>query len=166
MIDAYIYDAVRTPRGKGKRGSLHSVTPVNLAVTALNAVRDRNDLDTSYVDDVILGCVDPVGEQGANIARTAVINAGYAESVAGVQINRFCASGLEAVNMAAAEVMADQSEISSWPSPPSSGLDSTRRCETLIPSAARSSTAVPPSLTPSAARSHSAGTDSSGHTCS
>ena len=111
MSDAYIYDAVRTPRGKGKRGSLHSVTPVDLAVTALNAVRDRNDLDTSYVDDVILGCVDPVGEQGANIARTAVVHAGYAESVAGVQINRFCASGLEAVNMAAGEVMAGQSDL-------------------------------------------------------
>jgi acetyl-CoA C-acetyltransferase len=93
MTDAYIYDAVRTPRGKGRKdGSLHEVTPVRLAVTALQAVRDRNNLDTHLVDDIVLGCVMPIGEQGADIARTASVMAGYAETVSGVQINRFCAS--------------------------------------------------------------------------
>jgi acetyl-CoA C-acetyltransferase len=112
MTDAFIYDAVRTPRGRGKAsGSLHSVTPMQLAVTALQAVRDRNALDTSAVDDVVLGCVEPVGEQGADIARVAVLEAGFAETTAGVQINRFCASGLEACNMAAAQVMSGQSDM-------------------------------------------------------
>jgi acetyl-CoA C-acetyltransferase len=111
MTDAYIYDAVRTPRGKGRKdGSLHEVTPVRLAVTALQAVRDRNNLDTHLVDDIVLGCVMPIGEQGADIARTASVMAGYAETVSGVQINRFCASGLEATNMAAAQVMSGQSQ--------------------------------------------------------
>ncbi|HYM30720.1 MAG TPA: acetyl-CoA C-acetyltransferase [Candidatus Cybelea sp.] len=112
MTDAFIYDAVRTPRGKGRSsGSLHEVTPMKLAVTALQAVRDRNNLDTSAVEDVVLGCVEPVGEQGADIARVAVIQAGYAETTAGVQINRFCASGLEACNMASAQVMSGQSQM-------------------------------------------------------
>jgi len=111
-MEAYIYDAVRTPRGKGKKdGSLHGVTPLRLAETALRAIRDRNRLDTSLVDDVVLGCVEPVGEQGACVGRVAVLAAGYAESTAGVQINRFCASGLEACNMAAAQVMAGQSDF-------------------------------------------------------
>ena len=111
MTDAYIYDAVRTPRGKGRKdGALHEVTPVRLAVTALQAIRDRNKLDTHLVDDVVLGCVMPIGEQGADIARTAAVMAGYAESVSGVQVNRFCASGLEATNMAAAQVMSGQSQ--------------------------------------------------------
>jgi len=106
MTDAYIYDAVRTPRGKGKKnGSLHEITALQLATQQLEAIRDRNDLDTSFVDDVIMGCVSPVGEQGADIARAAVINANYAESTAGFQVNRFCASGLEACNIAAAKVM-------------------------------------------------------------
>lgn len=106
MPEAYIYDAVRTPRGKGRSsGSLHGVPPVRLAVTVLEALRERNHLDTALVDDVIFGCVEPVGEQGANIARIAALTAGYAHNVAGVQINRFCASGLEACNMAAAKVM-------------------------------------------------------------
>jgi acetyl-CoA C-acetyltransferase len=107
MADAYVFDHVRTPRGKGKKdGSLHEVTPVQLAGQMLNAIRDRNPgLDTKEVEDVILGCVSPVGEQGANIARTAALVAGYDETVPGVQVNRFCASGLEAVNMAAAKVM-------------------------------------------------------------
>ena len=110
MTDCFIYDHVRTPRGKGKSdGALHEVTPVELASTALRAIRDRNGLDTAIVDDVVLGCVEPVHEQGADIARIAVLNADYAETVAGVQINRFCASGLEAVNMAAAQVMSGQS---------------------------------------------------------
>ena len=84
MTDAFIYDAVRTPRGKGRKdGSLHEVTPVRLAVTALQALRDRNKLDTHLVDDVVLGCVMPIGEQGADIARTAAVVAGYAETRAG-----------------------------------------------------------------------------------
>src|SRR5215470_10799908 len=111
MTDAYIYDAVRTPRGKGRKdGALHEVTPVRLAVTALQALAARNKLDTHLVDDVVLGCVMPIGEQGADIARTAAVMAGFAESVSGVQINRFCASGLEATNMAAAQVIAGQSQ--------------------------------------------------------
>src|SRR4029077_18465250 len=106
--------AVRTPRGKGRKdGSLHEVTPVRLAVTALQAIRDRNKLDTHLVDDVVLGCVMPIGEQGADIARTAAVVAGYAESVPGVQVNRICASGLEATNMAAAQVMSGQSQATS-----------------------------------------------------
>lgn len=112
MQDAYIFDAVRTPRGRGKAsGRLHEATPIHLASTALRALRDRNNLDTSLVDDIVLGCVEPVGEQGANIARVAALNADYAQTVAGVQINRFCASGLEACNMAAAQVMSAQSDM-------------------------------------------------------
>ena len=112
MAEAYIYDAVRTPRGKGKKdGSLHEITGLSLATQVLEALRDRNDLDTSKVDDVILGCVSPVGEQGADIARTAVLSAGWAQTVAGVQINRFCASGLEAVNMAAAKVKSGEADF-------------------------------------------------------
>ncbi len=112
MTEAYIYDAVRTPRGKGKSsGSLHEITALSLATQALQAVRDRNELDTSHVDDVVLGCVSPVGEQGADIARIAVLNADYAETTAGVQIDRFCASGLEACNMAAAKVMTGEADM-------------------------------------------------------
>ena len=112
MAEAYIYDAVRTPRGKGKKdGSLHEITGLSLATQVLEALRDRNDLDTSRVDDVILGCVTPVGELGADIARTAVLSAGWAQTVAGVQINRFCASGLEAVNMAAAKVKSGEADF-------------------------------------------------------
>ena len=110
MADAFIFDHVRTPRGRGKPdGSLHGITPIQLAAQTLQAVRDRNELDTSLLDDVVLGCVSPLGEQGANIARVATIVAGYAESVPGQQLNRFCASGLEAVNNAAAQVMSGQS---------------------------------------------------------
>ncbi len=112
MTECFIYDTVRTPRGKGRRdGALHEVTALELGSQVLRNIRDRNKLDTSKVDDVIFGCVDPVGEQGSNIARIAVLNADYAESVAGVQINRFCASGLEACNMAAAQVMSGQSDM-------------------------------------------------------
>ena len=112
MTECFVYDTVRTPRGKGKKdGALHEVTALELATQALKAVRDRNNLDTALVDDVVLGCVDPVGEQGSDIARIAVLNADYAESVAGVQINRFCASGLEATNMAAGQIMAGQSDM-------------------------------------------------------
>ena len=112
MADAYIYDHVRSPRGRGRsNGSLHEVTPVELLTQVLEAIRDRNELDTSRLDDVVMGCVSPVGEQGACIARTAVLNADYAENVPGKQLNRFCASGLEAVNTAAAQVMAGQSDL-------------------------------------------------------
>ncbi|MBW8758264.1 MAG: acetyl-CoA C-acetyltransferase [Burkholderiales bacterium] len=105
MTDAFIYDHVRTPRGKGKKdGSLHQAAPVWLLRGLLQSLQQRLDLDTSLVDDVVLGCVTPVGEQGADIARTAVLDAGWAESVAGVTLSRFCASGLEAVNLAAAKV--------------------------------------------------------------
>ena len=109
MTDAFIYDHLRSPRGRGKvGGALNSITPINLATQVLAGLRDRNDLDTSILDDVILGCVAPVGEQGANVARVAAMNADYAESVPGKQINRFCASGLEAVNAGASQVMAGQ----------------------------------------------------------
>jgi len=112
MTEAYIYDAVRTPRGKGKStGTLHEVTALSLATQVLEAIRDRNNLDTSKVDDVVFGCVSPVGEQGGDITRIAVINANYAESVAGVQIDRFCASGLEACNMAAAKVKSGEADM-------------------------------------------------------
>ena len=112
MTDAFIYDHVRSPRGRGKQGgSLNSITPINLVRQVLSALRDRNELDTALVDDVILGCVSPVGEQGANIARVGAIMADYAETVPGKQINRFCASGLEAVNTAAAQIMAGQSDV-------------------------------------------------------
>jgi acetyl-CoA C-acetyltransferase len=106
MAEAFVYDHVRTPRGKGKAaGSLHEVKPVDLAVTLLEEVRKRNDgLDPGRVDDVVLGVVSPVGDQGGDIAKTAALKAGYADTVAGVQLNRFCASGLEAVNSAAAKV--------------------------------------------------------------
>ncbi|MEM8988397.1 MAG: acetyl-CoA C-acetyltransferase [Pseudomonadota bacterium] len=112
MAEAYVYDAVRTARGKGKAdGSLHEITPVNLAAQALGAVRDRNDLDTAEIDDVILGCVSPVGEQGGDVARTALLVADYDQSVSGVQVNRFCASGLEAVNMAAGKVKGGEADL-------------------------------------------------------
>lgn len=105
MTEAYIFDAVRTPRGKGKKdGALYSVKPVQLVAGLLNALQARNDLDTSQVDDIVLGCVTPVGDQGADIAKTAAMVADWDVSVAGVQLNRFCASGLEAVNLGAMKV--------------------------------------------------------------
>jgi acetyl-CoA C-acetyltransferase len=112
MADAFIYDHVRSPRGRGKAdGSLHEVTALNLATQVLDAVRARNALDTALVDDVVLGCVDPVGEAGGDIARAAAICANYGNNVPGIQINRFCASGLDAVNFAAAEVMSGQHDM-------------------------------------------------------
>ena len=112
MTEAFIYDAVRTPRGKGKKdGSLHEVSPVHLLGNLFNAVQQRNQLDTSQVDDVVLGCVTPVGEQGADIARTAVLYSGWAENVPGVTQSRFCASGLESVNLAAMKVMSGQEDL-------------------------------------------------------
>lgn len=105
MSEAYIIDAIRTPRGKGKKdGSLYEVKPISLLTGLLNELQHRHQLDTSKVDDIVLGCVTPVGDQGADIAKTAAVAAGWNDDVAGVQINRFCASGLEAVNMAAMKV--------------------------------------------------------------
>ena len=105
MSEAYIIDAIRTPRGKGKKdGSLHEIKPISLLTTLLNELKERHNLDTSQVDDIVLGCVTPIGDQGADIAKTAAIAAGWDNDVAGVQINRFCASGLEAVNLAAQKV--------------------------------------------------------------
>jgi acetyl-CoA C-acetyltransferase len=110
VTEAYIYDHVRTPRGRGKPdGSLHEITPIQLATQVLEAVRDRNDLDTALIDDVVFGVVGPIGEQGGNLPRVAALNAGYAQTVPGQQLNRFCASVLEAVNNAAAQVMSAQS---------------------------------------------------------
>ena len=112
MAEAFIYDHVRTPRGRGKvDGALHEVTALSLASQTLGAIKSRNNLDTALVDDVVMGVVDPVGEAAADIARTAALVAGYGDSVAGVQINRFCASGLDAVNFAAAQIMSGQQEL-------------------------------------------------------
>src|SRR6059058_263177 len=112
MADAFIYDHVRTPRGRGKSdGALHEVTALNLASQTLAALKARSELDPTLVDDVVLGCVDPVGEAGGDIARAAAITAGYGNQVPGVQINRFCASGLDAVNFAAAEIMSGQHDM-------------------------------------------------------
>jgi acetyl-CoA C-acetyltransferase len=104
--ECFVFDAVRTPRGRGRKadGGLAELPPLELAKTALGALRDRNRLDTSLVDEVILGCVEAVGEQGADIARLAALHAGYDQRVPGVQVNRFCASGLEAVNLAAGQI--------------------------------------------------------------
>ncbi|ODU06543.1 MAG: acetyl-CoA acetyltransferase [Rubrivivax sp. SCN 71-131] len=105
MSDAYIFDHVRTPRGRGKKdGALHQAAPIWLLRSLLRALQQRLQLDTALVDDVVLGCVTPVGEQGADIARTAVLDAEWAQTVAGVTQSRFCASGLESVNLAAAKV--------------------------------------------------------------
>ena len=112
MPDAFIYDHLRTPRGRGKvDGALHEVTALDLATQALAGIRQRNALDPELVDDVVLGCVDPVGEAGGDIARAAALTAGYGNSVPGVQINRFCASGLDAVNFAAAQIMSGQHDM-------------------------------------------------------
>ncbi|QRG07788.1 acetyl-CoA C-acetyltransferase [Xanthobacter dioxanivorans] len=112
MPDAYILDHVRTPRGRGKPdGGLHAATPVHLASTVLTALRARGGLDTALVSDIVMGVVMPVGEQGQCLPRLAALHAGYAQEVAGVQVNRFCGSGLEATNMAAAKVMAGQADL-------------------------------------------------------
>jgi acetyl-CoA C-acetyltransferase len=105
MTEAFIYDAIRTPRGKGKKdGSLHEVKPVNLLAGVLTDLQQRNGFDTAAVDDVVMGVVSPVGEQGSVIAKVAALKAGWDFRASGVQVNRFCASGLEAVNMAAQKV--------------------------------------------------------------
>lgn len=111
-MDAFIYDHVRTPRGRGRpNGALHEVPPVELASQVLRALRDRNQLDTTQLDEVVLGIVSPVGEQGCDLARTTVLNAGYSHTVPGIQLNRFCSSGLDAVNYAAAQVMSGQAQL-------------------------------------------------------
>ena len=113
MKEAIIYDAVRTPRGKGKKsGSLNEVSPVQLASKVLKAIEKRSNIDTSDVDDVVLGCVHPTNEQGADIARSAVLESKWDQTVSGVQVDRFCASGLEAVNIAASQVMSGQADMS------------------------------------------------------
>lgn len=110
--DAYIYDAVRTPRGRGKAdGSLHEIQPIDLLTTCLRALQTRNNLDTSQVDDVVIGCVTPLAEQGGVIARSAALHAGWATNVPGVQLDRFCASGLEAVNTAAMQIASGWHEL-------------------------------------------------------
>ena len=142
MTEAYIYDHVRTPRGRGKKdGALHEVPTNHLAAHVLEAIRDRNELDTSQVDDVIFGCVDPVGEAGGDVTRTAVLQAGYDTKAPGIQVNRYCASGLDAVNLAATKIMAGVDDIAigggvesmsrigigasggSWPVDPSVAID-------------------------------------------
>ena len=112
MADAYIYDTIRTPRGIGKKtGSLHQISPIKLASETLKKLKERNELDTSLVDDVVLGCVHPVFEQGSDIARISVLDADFDQSVPGTQVDRFCASGLEACNIAAAQVISGQSDL-------------------------------------------------------
>lgn len=124
MTEAYIFDAVRTPRGKGKKdGSLHEVKPISLVVGLMHALEARNNLDTSLVEDVVLGCVTPVGDQGSDIAKTAAIAAGWSENVSGVQVNRFCASGLEAVNLAAQKVRSGWEDLIV-----AGGVESMSRC--------------------------------------
>ncbi len=105
MSEAYIFDALRTPRGKGKSsGALYEVKPIDLLATALTALKERNQIPTQEVDDVLIGCVTPIDDQGYNIAKAGLLHARWAESVGGMQINRYCASGLEAVNLAASKV--------------------------------------------------------------
>ena len=111
-MDAFIYDHLRTPRGRGRpNGALHEVPPVELAAQVLSAIASRNRLPAGGVDDVVLGVVSPVGEQGCNIARTALLRAGYADSVPGIQINRFCSSGLDAVNLAAGQIRSGSCDL-------------------------------------------------------
>ena len=104
MSHAYIFDAIRTPRGKGRNGSLQQVKPITLLANLLSALQERNQFESQNVDDIVMGCVTPIGDQGADIAKTAAILAGWDDDVAGVTLNRFCASGLEAVNLAAMKV--------------------------------------------------------------
>jgi acetyl-CoA C-acetyltransferase len=112
MADVFVYDAVRTPRGRGKKdGSLHEVPAVRLGAKVLEAVRDRNGLDTGTVDDIVFGCVDPVGEAGSVIPRSAAFEAGYDMKAPGIQLSRFCASGLDAINLGAAKIAAGQDDI-------------------------------------------------------
>lgn len=142
MTEAYIYDAVRTPRGRGKQdGALREITALSLASQTLQALRDRNNLDTTLVEEVVLGCVTPSGEQGSDIARSAVLAAGYSQQTAGLQVSRFCGSGLDACNIAASKIISGEAELTigggveamsripmgtdrgAWPTDPSMALD-------------------------------------------
>src|SRR5258708_12483043 len=119
MTDTFIYDAVRTPRGRGKAdGSLHEVTALNLASQALAAIKDRHDLDPTLLDDVVLGCVDPVGEAGGDIARAAAIMAGYGDTVPGIQINPFCPLRLAPGNFPAPPITPPPPQTTPRPPPP------------------------------------------------
>ncbi|MEP3225302.1 MAG: acetyl-CoA C-acetyltransferase [Parasphingorhabdus sp.] len=112
MTEAYIYDAVRSPRGKGRSdGSLHEITALDLASQVLASVNDRNELDGHEVEDIAYGCVSPVGEQGAVISRMAALKAGYADTTSAIQVNRFCGSGLEAVNIAAGKIKSGEADL-------------------------------------------------------
>lgn len=112
MTEAYIYDAVRSPRGKGRSdGSLHEITALDLAAQVLGSVNDRNELDGHEVEDIAYGCVSPVGEQGAVISRMAALKAGYADTTSAIQVNRFCGSGLEAVNIAAGKIKSGEADL-------------------------------------------------------
>jgi acetyl-CoA C-acetyltransferase len=112
MTDVFVYDAVRTPRGRGKKdGSLHEVPAVRLGAKVLEAVRDRNGIDTANVDDIIFGCVDPVGEAGSVIPRSSAFEAGYDMKAPGIQLSRFCASGLDAINLGAAKIAGGSDEL-------------------------------------------------------
>src|SRR5690554_809135 len=112
MTEAYIYDAVRSPRGKGRSdGSLHEITALDLAVQVLASINDRNELDGHEVEDIAYGCVSPVGEQGAVISRMAALKAGYADTTSAIQVNRFCGSGLEAVNIAAGKIKSGEADL-------------------------------------------------------
>src|SRR5690606_18995493 len=105
MTEAYIFDAIRTPRGKGKSsGALYEVKPVELLAGLLKSLQEKHNLDTAAVEDMLIGCVTPIDDQGADIAKAALLYAGWSDGVAGVQLNRFCASGLEAVNLAAMKI--------------------------------------------------------------
>ncbi|WP_017930877.1 acetyl-CoA C-acetyltransferase [Robiginitomaculum antarcticum] len=142
MTEAYIYDAVRSPRGKGKKdGSLHEITALDLSAQVMTAIKDRSDLPADSVEDIAFGVVSPVGEQGAVITRTAALQSGFAETTSGIQVNRFCGSGLEGVNIAAAKVKAGEcmltmgggvecmsrvpmgSDGGAWPTDPQSAMD-------------------------------------------
>ena len=118
--EAFIYEAIRTPRGKGKKdGSLHEVRPVSLLVGLIDEIRNRfPDLDEERISDLIVGCVSPVGDQGADIARTAALTAGLPYRTGGVQINRFCASGLSAINLAAQKVRSGMDDRTAWQAHP------------------------------------------------
>jgi acetyl-CoA acetyltransferase len=152
VSDAYIYDAIRTPRGKGKQdGSLHSVKPISLLTGLMGELQQRHQLDTALVDDVVLGCVTPIGEQGADIAKIAALAAGWDWKVAGVQLNRFCASGLEAVNLAA-QKCAPAGKTWWWPAA-SSPCRACRWAPTAAPGRK-----IPTSLKPTSSRKASAPT--------
>ncbi|MEH6702944.1 MAG: acetyl-CoA C-acyltransferase, partial [Parasphingorhabdus sp.] len=112
MTQAFIYDAVRSPRGKGRNdGALHEITALDLSAQVLASINDRNELEGHEVEDIAFGCVSPVGEQGAVISRMAALKAGYADTTSAIQVNRFCGSGLEAVNIAAGKICSGEADL-------------------------------------------------------